>query len=475
MEPARQIGAGFKSTSSAALGTQHFESPRARPKRTHIPVFLFLVALVVPWILYLGALRMSVYRLVLSIMILPTLGMWAAGKAGRIRTADIAILLFAFWCVLGLLRIHGMSVAVQTSGIIFIETVGPYLLARCYVRDRDDFYNVVQLLFRIVVILMPFAVFEFVTGQNILRELFAIAFPTRTDTQPGRLGWTRVQSVFDHPILFGLFVGNLLSLVHLVLGYQKGVLQRALRITAVAVTALTSLSSGPLTALSTQAFLLSWNGAFSALKSRWKALIALVLSMYLVVELAANRSALQIFAGYFLLDPGSYWYRTWIFDYALRSAVNHPLFGVGLGAWERPVWMGDSIDNFWLYYAVHHGLPAVLLFLVACVSIFSSLGFKKDLDARLAEYRTGFLITLMAFFLVGCTVAFWDAAYVLFLFLMGSGVWMLDVSTPESAEVETMPIAHRASQTNTSAGRLRRVSNERQLDASSRRRRPRVL
>ena len=64
---------------------------------------------------------------------------------------------------------------------MFIETLGPYLLARCYIRDADDFYNVIQLLFRIVVLLLPFAIFEFVTGQNILRELFAAILPTLSD------------------------------------------------------------------------------------------------------------------------------------------------------------------------------------------------------------------------------------------------------------------------------------------------------
>jgi hypothetical protein len=36
---------------------------------------------------------------------------------------------------------------------------------------------------------------------------------------------------------------------------------------------------------------------------------------------------------------------------------------------------------------------------------------------------------MTGFFLVGWTVAFWDAAYVLFLFLLGSGVWILDAET----------------------------------------------
>jgi hypothetical protein len=222
----------------------------------------------------------------------------------------------------------------------------------------------------------------------------------------------------------------------LVLGYKDGVVRRSFRIGLVALTSLMSLSSGPLTALATQGFFLLWNGVFRTIKSRWKILVALLLSMYVAIELAANRSMLQILAGY-LLDPGSYWYRTWIFEYALASALSHPLYGVGMGEWQRPMWMGDSIDNFWLYYAVHHGLPAVLLLLLACFLIVFSVGARKGLDVKLTQYRTGFVITLMAFCLVGCTVHFWDAAYVLFMFLMGSGLWMLDAIPKNTPACET--------------------------------------
>ena len=122
-----------------------------------------------------------------------------------------------------------------------------------------------------------------------------------------------------------------------------------------------------------------------------------------------------------------------IWDYGSASVLNHPLFGVGLNDWERPGWMPASIDNFWLFLAVRYGLPAPFLLLLAFLSIFLAVGFKKGLDDKITAYRTAFLITMTAFFLVGWTVHFWDAAYVLFLFLMGSGVWMLDVRPKERA------------------------------------------
>jgi len=76
---------------------------------------------------------------------------------------------------------------------------------------------------------------------------------------------------------------------------------------------------------------------------------------------------------------------------------------------------------------VVHGLPAAFFMLLTFISIFLTTAFKKGLGDKLNDYRSGFLIYMTTFFLVGCTVAFWDHAYVLLLFLMGSGVWMLDV------------------------------------------------
>jgi hypothetical protein len=74
--------------------------------------------------------------------------------------------------------------------------------------------------------------------------------------------------------------------------------------------------------------------------------------------------------------------------------------------------------------------------LLAVFSIFLAVSFRKGLDEKLIAYRTGILITMVGFFIVGFTVAFWDAAYVLFLFWWGSGVWMLDVETKEKAALQ---------------------------------------
>jgi hypothetical protein len=436
MMQAGKVGSGFQAGGFVLPRQRVFESRRAKRKKVHWPVALFLIGLVVPWVFYFGSLRMSVYRILLLLMFLPCLGAWLAGKAGRIRIADIALLLYSFWVIVSLAVNHGFELSVQSSGIVFIETLVPYLLARCYIRDAEDFYNVVQFLFRIVVLLLPFAIIEFVSGVNISRELFAVILPTFTDAMPARMGLTRVQSVFDHPILYGVFTCSILALVYLVLGYKKDLLQRFSMTALVAATSMLSISSGPLTALAAQVSLLCWNGLLGAFAFRWKLLIALLAFMSLTVQMVAKQSLLDIIVTSFTFDPGSYWFRKVIWMYGTASVANHPLYGTGLNQWERPEWMASSIDNFWLFHAVRYGLPAAFLMPFALFAVFLPVSLKKGLDDKVAEYRTGFLITMTAFFVVAWTVHFWDAAYVVFLFLLGSGVWILDVKPKERSGLE---------------------------------------
>ena len=53
---------------------------------------------------------------------------------------------------------------------------------------------------------------------------------------------------------------------------------------------------------------------------------------------------------------------------------------------------------------------------------------------------------MTGFFLVGWTVHFWMATYVLFMFLLGSGMWLLEPELPAATDVERA-----------SAGRVRTV------------------
>jgi len=125
-----------------------------------------------------------------------------------------------------------------------------------------------------------------------------------------------------------------------------------------------------------------------------------------------------------------------IWQYGSASVAQHPWFGIGFGEWVRPHWMGSSVDNFWLLIAIRHGIPAAALIFLACVAVIGRTAFTSRLPQDVQDYRTGYLISLIVFMLVGCTVHFWAAVFAWFLFLLGSGAWILDLEACAGASHE---------------------------------------
>ncbi|TPJ76776.1 polymerase [Mesorhizobium sp. B2-6-2] len=401
--------------------------PPAKKKNNPWPVRIFLISLVFPWDFHLGPMRLSAYRFVLLALLGSCLVLLIAGKVGKVRFADLAVLLFALWSALSLIVDNGFATAMQPAGIQVVETFGAYLLARCWIRDFDDLQKAVRLLFWIVVILMPFAVVECFGGGNVLRTAMGVIWPTAIFAPEHRLGLTRVMSVFEHPILFGLSTGSILALNYFVGDYNERLMKRYLKSAVILGTASLSLSTGPIFSTILQIILISWNTVLYRIRYRWKIFIAILILLLIPLELLANRSPLSIMTQMVVIDPQTYWYRRLIWDYGSATALNHPLFGIGLGDWERPAWMpNDTIDNFWLVEAIRYGLPAPILLLSAGISISLAMAGKRNFEKRLDDVRTGYIITMVFFFQIGWTVHFWSSTYVLALFLLGSGVWLLD-------------------------------------------------
>lgn len=391
------------------------------------PMVVLLVAWTVPWIIQVGTLRLSLYRIALLVLLVPCLAWWVGGKAGRIRTADIALLLFSLWGMFGLTVQFGLQAGVQTGGVLFLETMGAWLVARCSIRTAEDFRAMVRMLFWIVIFLLPFALVEAVTGRKVLLELFSLVLPTPMfiATEP-RWGFSRVQGIFDHPILMGVCCGSILAMTHMVLGYGRSPVRRWTASGLVALTAGLSFSSGPWSSMVMQGALMAWNRVLRRLRWRWKLLLGLAAFGLVVVQLFARRPLPNILFGAFAFDPYSAFFRILIWQFGTQSVANHVWFGVGMGEWDRPAWMPPSIDMFWLYNAVTYGLPGGLLMLAAFLSAVISVSLRKGLDDRLYTYRAAFLMAMAALFQMGWMVHFWNSTYVLFLLLLGSGMWLLD-------------------------------------------------
>ncbi len=423
------IGASGKLPTPRRSRTRVARSASIARQQLAWPVRALLVSLFIPWIWHLGPLALSLHRIVLLIMVVPCLIVWISGKAGRIRVPDITVLLYCLWSSISLMINQGIGASIQPAGILCIETIGSYFIARCYIRSAEDFKSAVSLLFWLIAAMLPFAILEAVTGRDFLLEAFSVALPVPpTAEYELRLGLRRVQAVFEHPILFGVVSGSVFALSFLVLGHGEKGFRRWMRPGSVFATAFFSLSAGPLTALIGQGMLLSWNWLLSRYAYRWRLLCALLAAAWVSLSMVSNRSVPNLFLSMFSFDGESAYYRILIWIFGTRSALSNPFFGVGLNRWERPTWMPPSIDMFWLIHAVYYGIPAAIFMLLTLIVPFFSIGFLKVSDNRLDQYRIGYIIAMCGFFLVGWTVHFWNATYVLFLFLLASGIWMLDVN-----------------------------------------------
>ena len=113
----------FHLTRVAAPGTSRFASQRHEfslrlPNRGWCVgrYSLLLLALFIPWTIEIGSLRLSPYRLVLLVMLIPCLRMWLAGKAGPKRKEDILVFMYSFWVSLSLFVNHGLGPSPAACG-----------------------------------------------------------------------------------------------------------------------------------------------------------------------------------------------------------------------------------------------------------------------------------------------------------------------------------------------------------------------
>jgi O-antigen ligase len=409
-------------------------SMQRRSRRVPVAAIIFLIAVLLPFHVYVGPLRLSPYRAVLLLAVIPSLLLLVGGRVGRVQIPDVLIILSACWAALALTVVHGVPFAVEPAGIHFIETVGAYLLARCYITGRARFVTTARFLFYTVVALLPFAIIESVTGSSIPLAVLSRLGPTISDGSiGGRFGLERAQVVFDHPILYGVFCAVAFSLTWYVVCFRRSTGVSLISAGLVGVATFFSLSAGAFAAVIVQIALIAWEFFTRGVRKRWKWLSLLAIVAYFTIDILSNRSPFHVLVTYLTFNVQSAYNRILIWQYGSAEVWRHPVFGIGLGDWERPSFMSSSMDNFWLVIAVRFGIPAFLLFAAAVAMIFYLLGAKKITDAETRSCRLGILVTIGGLIIAGTTVHYWNAIYSVFMFLLGSGMWIL--REPETVAV----------------------------------------
>jgi hypothetical protein len=336
------------------------------------------------------------------------------------------MILFAAWGAIALFATTPFNSAVQSAGIFIIESLGAYLMGRSLIRNEKSFQRFLRAIFIMLLVMLPLALYETITDHPIVLDTIRPFFNViPKGNQEPRFGLHRAQVVFEHPILYGAFASSLLGFMH----YAKIV--RAKPVGGIgwslvaSFASVLSLSSGALAALFVQYILIGWAKITNTIAYRWRILGAVFVSVYLIINLLSNRTPFHVIVTYLTFNTGSAYNRILIWNYGTAEVWRHPLFGIGLGDWERPSWMGSSMDNFWLVIAVRYGLPAFILLAAAFIFLFRDIGRIKGTPENIFKYRSGLFVSLGGLIVAGCTVDYWNAIYCWFLFLLGSGMWML--------------------------------------------------
>jgi len=414
-----------------------------------LPVKIFLVMVAIPFAFALGPVVITGVRLVL-IFLIPVMAVrLISGKAGKMLPVDV--LFFLHWLWIGVtIGIHNPDSVIQNVGATGVEFLGGYFLGRTFIRTKEDYIGLIRFSVLLVVLSLPLAVFETLTGRSLLIEILnsvpGIKGAVKAYSEK-RLGLNRVQMDFATPIHYGVYCTLIFSLCYFGL---KGVYSRTKRLVATLVIfacVFFSLSSGALLPVMLQLFMIIWAFMFRKnTERRWWYLLGWLAFCYVTIDLLSNRTPYRVFMTYATFSPGTAYWRAAINQFGMDNVWEHPFIGIGFSYWKRPSWMqANSVDNFWLLMAMRHGIPGFLLVAAGyCMAlwqiIFAKLGSGDEVLLRL---RLAWVFTFFSLALTLNTVHIWSEIYSLVFFHIGAGLWMVTVG-PASGGEAAAPVPLRA-------------------------------
>ncbi|MFN3937467.1 MAG: O-antigen ligase domain-containing protein [Gemmobacter sp.] len=440
-----------RSSGQAGAVKDFFAALLAARKGIAFPVLLYLLAILLPLQLSVGGLFLTSARVVLLILVIPLLIGLFSGRYGKVNAIDILFLLHVVWMTIAL-AVNNPDRVVANAGSTGIEFLGGYLVGRAFIRTREDFLALINLLGLAALCLLPFALVELLTGNavilNALRQIPGVS--TLRDISIGRrMGFDRVQLVFNHPIHSGLFFAVLFPLVFVGMKNVWSDARRLVTTAAILFCGFAALSAGALLAMVMQLFLMTWAWLFRGTKKRWWIMLGVVAVLYVVVDMLSDRTPLRVFLHYATFSAHTAYWRTIIFDWGMANVIGDaargippsPLFGIGLNDWIRPNYMrSGSMDNFWLVTTVRYGIPGfALLALGYALGLWWAMRRNFDSDPVLWQFRRAWVFAFAGLSFTLTTVHVWHSIYSLVFFFFGAGIWLLTATPETRGEAEPEP------------------------------------
>jgi hypothetical protein len=402
-----------------------------RAPRAAVPAAI--VALIVSFLcptefsLYVEGLRLPPHRVALIVLLPFALWRLATKPGLKVRGFDLAMFAYAGWTLFVYASHTEGREGFVYGGSLVLEAIGSYLVARAYIRDLDTFRATLRAMMLAIGAAAMVALPETLLGKTFvhdaLRELTGYQHPTAIET---RLGLARAYGTFDHPIHYGTFCAALFALYWY---GERRARRRHGRAALLTGATFLGLSSAPLLCIGLQAAMLVWESFTRRVAARVAITLTVLGGLYIGMSAVATRSPIAFIATGMTLDPWTGFYRLQIWENGLQNVWNNPWYGIGLADWDRPAWMvSATVDAFWLVIAMRTGIPAFLLLALALVLLAGKVarraGAAKDRDTR--RLALGWMMSLIALVLVGCTVHYWNVLHAYFFFFVGLGGWIAD-------------------------------------------------
>lgn len=403
------------------------------------PVLIYLLLVCLPIRFEIGPIQMTGLRLYLALCFLPLLVMSLRQRPPGSDLIDTALYLHILWAALAITKTSPAQF-LENTGANTLELLGGYLIARYYIRQPHDLAAAATLVAVLVAVSIPFAVIEGITGSApivlMIQSIPFIGSVEVIDIAP-RLGLHRAQTMFAHPIHYGLFSVSTFAIIWFCTPLRPTA--RLLLCAALIAGTFFALSSGALLSLFIQMALIAWIALFGNRPKIWLIFLACVILAYVSIDLLSNRSPLRVFMSYATFSSHNAFWRGLIFEWGMLNVAQNPVFGLGFNDWIRPHYMvSGSLDNFWLTVTMRYGIPAFVLMSIAVgYAVLSVTLAKTTLDPHL---RTGWVLAMIGFILALCTVHVWTSIYSYFFFLMGAGL-CLRSSTAEQSKPLPSPRA----------------------------------
>jgi hypothetical protein len=356
-------------------------------------------------------------RAVIALLLLPSL--FTLFRSSRhFIASDLFVFLAATWMVGCRIPDDGLN---QSAAAAALELFGGYFVGRAYFygpRALKDFLRI----FKVVIFLViTIAALDPLLGQNVVQVAVSIITQTPVPIpNQERFGIVRAASTIEMAELFGT-VCCAAGSIFLFLESSKSA--RYFWAGLSFFGCILSLSSGPILAFAIIISSYVYDLLLRQYAWRWK-LVNGVLALFLLMIFIVTERPVSWLLSHLTLDPSTGYFRMYVFQYIAQQINQSPLVGYGFGSVGDDAFLSNvSVDSVWLVTAMRYGIPmAILLFLanlMAYTSLLMSRARGRSADPFMAKAATGFTQVIMVFMLIGITVHFWNATWMLWAVCLG--------------------------------------------------------